>query len=82
MPTLGLTDVYQGVAPDDVDLSDPKPKQRLLWLVTGSEKANMLHGLRDGDRSDSGGACYARIRPGAGRPGGGEAFGAELNLAF
>jgi len=54
--------------------------RQVLWLVTGSEKAEMLARLRDGDRSIPAGTAMSGPGLGAGRPGGGEAFGAELKL--
>jgi 6-phosphogluconolactonase len=48
---VGLTDVYQGWRRMTLTYPILNRSRQVLWLVTGSEKANMLARLRDGDRS-------------------------------
>ena len=62
-PVLNVTDVDVAVtvvyclskkAANDIDLSGHRAG-RILWLVTGSQKVDVLVGLRKGDRSLPGG---------------------------
>ena len=48
---VGLTGVYQGRRRMTLTYPILNRSRRILWLVTGSEKAGMLARLRDGDAS-------------------------------
>jgi 6-phosphogluconolactonase len=48
---VALTGVYQGRHRMTLTYPILNRSQRVLWLVTGSEKAGMLARLRDGDTS-------------------------------
>jgi len=48
---VGLTGVYQGRRRMTLTFPILNRSRQVLWLVTGSEKAEMLVRLRDGDRS-------------------------------
>jgi len=47
---VAVTGVYQKKAANDIDLSGHRAG-RILWLVTGSQKVDLLVGLRKGDLS-------------------------------
>jgi 6-phosphogluconolactonase len=48
---VALTGIYQGRRRMTLTYSVLNRSRRVLWLVTGSEKAGMLERLRDGDKS-------------------------------
>jgi 6-phosphogluconolactonase len=48
---VGLTGIYQGRRRMTLTYPILDRTRRILWLVTGEEKAEMLHRLQDGDRS-------------------------------
>jgi 6-phosphogluconolactonase len=48
---VGLTGVYQGMRRMTLTYPIINRSRRILWLVTGSEKTDMLVRLRDGDPS-------------------------------
>jgi 6-phosphogluconolactonase len=56
---VAVTGIYQGRRRITLTYPLINRAQRLLWLVTGSEKAGMLVRLRDGDQSIPGG----RVNP-------------------
>jgi 6-phosphogluconolactonase len=48
---VGLTGVYQGRRRMTLTYAMLNRSRRILWVVTGGEKVNMLVRMRDGDRS-------------------------------
>jgi 6-phosphogluconolactonase len=56
---VALTGVYQGRCRMTLTYPTLDRARRVLWLVTGAEKAAMLARLRDGDRSIPAGRVYA-----------------------
>jgi 6-phosphogluconolactonase len=73
---VGVTGVYQGRARMTLTFPILNRARRILWLITGAEKAGMLVRLRDGDQSIPAGrlrrdtASILADRAAAGRLGG------------
>ena len=78
---VALTGVYQGRRRMTLTYPMLNRSRRILWLVTGSEKAEMLARLRRGDQSIPAGRIRQRPGPGAGRPRGGGTVGPSHHCA-
>ena len=75
---VALTGIYQGWRRMTLTYPILNRARRVLWLVTGAEKAAMLARLRDGDPLDSGRPGAPGARPGARRPRRGRTAGNTL----
>src|SRR5262245_269235 len=80
---VALTRIYQGRRRMTLTYPLLNRSRRILWLVTGQEKAEMLARLYDGDGSiDSGRSDQSPPVARAGRPGGGGAAAAAVLTAL